>query len=107
MGDGLVAQDDSRSRLDYFLSYGCAMRFQTNLQDKMNFAPRFGVAWAPDKNGVSTIRVGGGMFYSGLDSGITYDTIRLNGENQLQHTVIQPDFFPNVSGRTPGRKPGR
>src|SRR6185295_12416200 len=49
-----------------------------------------------DKKGISTIRVGGGMFYNRLDSGITYDTIRLNGENQLQFTVSGPDFFPDI-----------
>ena len=90
------AQDDFRVSPRLTLSYGVRHEFQTHLQDKMNFAPRFGVAWAPDKKSQSTIRAGGGIFYNRLDSGITYDTIRLNGENQLQFTVTQPDFFPNI-----------
>ncbi len=90
------AQDDWRVSPRLTLSYGLRHEFQTHLQDKMNFAPRFGVAWAPDKKSMSTIRAGGGIFYNRLDSGITYDTIRLNGENQLQFTVTEPDFFPNI-----------
>jgi hypothetical protein len=93
---GWFAQDDWRISPTFTLSYGLRHEFQTHLQDKLNFAPRFGIAWVPDKKKMSTIRAGGGIFYNRLDSGITYDTIRLDGEHQLQFTVSSPNFFPNI-----------
>jgi hypothetical protein len=99
---GWFAQDDWRVSPTLTLSFGLRHEFQTHLQDKMNFAPRFGIAWVPDKKKLSTIRAGGGIFYSRLDSGITYDTIRLDGEHQLQFTITAPNFFPDIPDQLTG-----
>jgi hypothetical protein len=93
---GLFAQDDWRVSPTLTLSYGARHEFQTHLQDKLNFAPRFSVAWTPDKKRKSTIRGGGGIFYNYLDTGITSDVIRLDGFHQQQFVIQQPIFFPNV-----------
>lgn len=93
---GLFAQDDWRVSPTLTLSFGARHEFQTHLQDKLNLAPRFSVAWTPDKKRKSTIRGGGGIFYNYLDTGITSDAIRLDGFHQQQFVIQQPGFFPSA-----------
>jgi hypothetical protein len=94
---GSFIQDDWRVSPSLTISAGLRHEFQTHLQDKLNFAPRFSLAWAPGgKTAKGTIRAGAGVFYSRLDPGITADTTRLDGEHQLQIVIQRPDFFPNV-----------
>ncbi len=88
----LFFQDDWRASPQLTLSYGLRQQFQTNLQDKINLAPRFGFAYA-DKGRKGAIRGGIGLFYDELDSNITFDTIRFDGQHQQLFTVIRPDFF--------------
>jgi hypothetical protein len=56
------------------------------------------LAWSPGANQRSIIRIGAGLFYSRLDPGITFETIRLDGKHQEQITIDRPDFFPNIPG---------
>lgn len=103
---GFFALDDWKVSQRFFLSYGARQEFQTHLGDKLNFAPRLSIAWNPDKARKSTIRAGSGIFYTYLDSGITSETIRLDGGHQQQFVVPQPLFFENIppgleSGTTP------
>lgn len=93
---GWFAQDDWKISKRFFLSYGMRHEFQTHLQDRLNFAPRFSFAWNADKAGKSTIRGGGGIFYTYLDSGITSELIRLDGGHQQNIVVQQPNFFANI-----------
>jgi len=93
---GTFVQDDWKVSPRLTLSFGLRNEFQTHLQDKLNFAPRLGVAWQPDKAKKSTIRAGAGIFFAGLDDSITSDTIRLDGLHQQQFTIIDPNFFPNI-----------
>ncbi len=90
------AQDDWRVSPRLTLSYGLRHEFQTNLADKINFAPRFGIAWQPDKKGKSTIRAGAGLFYDYIDDGITLDTLRLDGQRQQQFVIQRPGFFTDI-----------
>ncbi|HJQ68187.1 MAG TPA: carboxypeptidase regulatory-like domain-containing protein [Blastocatellia bacterium] len=92
---GWFMQDDWRVSPQLTLSYGLRHEFQTNLQDKMNFAPRVGMAWS-NKKRTSTLRFGGGVFYNRLDSGITFDALRLDGLHQQQFIFLAPGFFPNI-----------
>jgi hypothetical protein len=93
---GAFIQDDWRASQRLTLSYGLRYEAQTQLQDKINFAPRFGVAWVPDKKNRSTIRAGAGIFYNYLNSNITFDTLRNDGERQQQFVIQSPNFFPNI-----------
>jgi hypothetical protein len=91
---GWFVQDDWKVSPKLTLSAGLRHDFQTHLQDKFNFAPRFSVVWALDKK--TNIRGGGGVFYTRLDTGITSDVIRFDGEHQQQFVIQQPNFFPDV-----------
>ncbi|MCI0490953.1 MAG: carboxypeptidase regulatory-like domain-containing protein [Blastocatellia bacterium] len=93
---GWFIQDDWRIRPSLTLSYGLRHSWQTNLEDDLNFAPRAGLAWQPDKEGLSTVRLGAGIFHDFISDGITLDTIRLDGERQQQFTVQRPSFFPDI-----------
>jgi hypothetical protein len=93
---GWFVQDDWQVSPRLTLSYGLRHEFQTHLQDKVNFSPRFGLAWMPDQKQTSTIRAGGGVFYNMIDSGITYDTLRLDGQHQQQFVITAPNFFPEI-----------
>ena len=93
---GWFLQDDWKVSPRVTLSAGLRHDFQTHLQDKINLAPRFGVVWAVDKDKKTNIRGGGGVFYSRLDTGITSDVIRFDGEHQQQFVIQQPSFFPDI-----------
>jgi hypothetical protein len=93
---GWYVQDDWRISPRFSLSYGVRQELQTHLQDKLNIAPRFSLAWVPDKAKKSTIRVGGGVFYSRLETNITSQTIRTDGIHQQNLILARPDFFLNI-----------
>ncbi|HKP85077.1 MAG TPA: carboxypeptidase regulatory-like domain-containing protein [Blastocatellia bacterium] len=93
---GSFIQDDWKVAPRLTLSFGLRHEFQTHLQDKNNFAPRFGLAWNPDKARKTTIRAGAGIFYAGLDNGITADTIRLDGIHQQLFIITRPNFFATI-----------
>ncbi|HSB09457.1 MAG TPA: carboxypeptidase regulatory-like domain-containing protein [Blastocatellia bacterium] len=91
---GWFAQDDWKVSPKLTLSFGFRHDFQTHLQDKMNFAPRFGVVWQVDKK--SVVRGGGGIFYNRLDTNITSDTTRFDGGHQQQFVIRNPNFFGDI-----------
>ncbi|HXG63953.1 MAG TPA: carboxypeptidase regulatory-like domain-containing protein, partial [Blastocatellia bacterium] len=93
---GWFVQDDWRVSERLTLSYGVRHEFQTNLVDKMNFAPRFGLAWNPDKDKKGVVRFGAGVFYDYLDDNITFNTLRFDGVRQQQFVIQRPSFFPEI-----------
>jgi len=89
-------QDDWRRSQHMTISFGLRHEFQTHLQDKLNFAPRLGIAWAPGTNPKGTFRAGTGIFYTQLPTSITADTTRLDGLHELSLIIQRPTFFPNI-----------
>ena len=95
---GLFFQDDWRARSNLTISAGLRQEFQTHLDDGLNLAPRVGLTWAPFKNGKTTIRGGGGIFYDWLESEIYEQVLRVDGVKQRDLVVTNPGYPDPLSG---------
>lgn len=99
---GVFAQDDWRMRPNLTLSYGVRYESQTHITDHMDWAPRFGLAWAPGEKlgqpSKTVIRAGYGFFYDRFDESLSLNAIRYNGFTQQNYLVSGSaiDFYPNV-----------
>ncbi len=92
-------QDDWRFRPNLTISLGLRFETQTLVSDHKDWAPRIGFAWAPGaKNGrqKTVVRGGFGMFYDRINLGLFETAALNNGVNQLQYTVYNPTFYPNI-----------
>ncbi|HEU4936245.1 MAG TPA: carboxypeptidase regulatory-like domain-containing protein [Vicinamibacterales bacterium] len=94
---GLFVQDDWRVRKNLTISGGLRQELQTHLGDRWNLAPRFGFTWSPFKSGKTTLRGGGGIFHDWLDADTYEQTLRVDGERQLDRIVRNPGY-PNPFG---------
>jgi hypothetical protein len=97
---GLFFQDDWRLKPNVSLSYGLRFETQSNVPNKLNFAPRFGLAWGIGKPSTmgrpkTVLRIGGGIFYDRFSEDNVLESRRLNGIVQQQYIVPFPIFYPN------------
>ena len=88
----MFVQDDIRLLPNLTLSPGLRYEFQSHLQDKLNFAPRLGIAWAPSRDRKTTLRAGGGIFFTRLSGSLYESTQRFDGVRQ-QNLVIHNAIF--------------
>ncbi|HYG10231.1 MAG TPA: carboxypeptidase regulatory-like domain-containing protein [Pyrinomonadaceae bacterium] len=98
---GAFVQDDWQARPNLTLSFGVRYETQTNINDKIDIAPRLAFAWAPGTTAGNSrpkmvIRGGAGIFYDRFREEFTLDANRFNGVNQQQFIIDAPDFFPFV-----------
>jgi hypothetical protein len=107
---GPFVQDDWRVKQNFTLSLGLRYEVQTLVHDYSDWAPRIGFAWAPGtaKNGrqKTVIRGGFGMFYDRIGFGPFEGAALNNGYTQVQYTVYNPTFYPNLpalSSLSPGQ----
>jgi hypothetical protein len=63
-----------------------------------NFAPRGGLTWSPFKNGRTTIRAGGGVFYDWLEAETFEQTLRVDGQRQQDLVIVNPGYPDPFSG---------
>jgi hypothetical protein len=99
---GAYIQDDIRVRKGLTFSPGLRYEAQTHLNDFNAFGPRFGVTWAPFKNGKTTLRASAGVFYDWLSSGTYEQTLRVDGFRQQELQIINPSFpDPGSAGIVP------
>jgi hypothetical protein len=100
-------QDDIRVRRGLTLSPGVRYSVQKRIADKRAFAPRFGFTWAPSARGTTTVRGSVGVFHGFMPPEIIEQTLRMNGENQREIVITDPETLraiyagePVTSGET-------
>jgi uncharacterized membrane protein YgcG len=83
--------DDWRVRPNLTVSFGLRYENQSNIESNLNFAPRFSFAWTPGGGGnrqpKMVIRGGGGIFYNRIGENTSMQTIRFDGQRQLQYLI--------------------
>ncbi|MEO8483707.1 MAG: TonB-dependent receptor, partial [Acidobacteriota bacterium] len=89
---GLYLQDDIKLRKNLTMTPGIRYELQTHVGDKSNVGPRFGLTWAPFKNGQTTLRGSAGVFYDWLGTGTYEQTLRLDGFHQQEINIINPSY---------------
>ena len=97
---GFFVQDDWRARSNLTISAGVRQELQTHLDDQLNLSPRLGVTWSPFKNGKTTLRGGGGVFYDWLESEIYEQVLRVDGVRQRDLVVTDPGYPDAFLGAT-------
>ena len=103
---GFFVQDDWRARSNLTISAGVRQELQTHMDDRLNLAPRVGVTWSPFKNGKTTLRGGGGVFYDWLESETYEQVLRVDGVRQRDLVVTNPGYPDAFLGATGEILPG-
>ena len=93
-------QDEWSLRPDFLLSMGLRYEAQTNLDDRLDFAPRLSFAWSPGAGPgdrpKTVIRGGSGIFFDRVSHQLTLAANRFNGISQQGFLITNPNFFPSV-----------
>ena len=99
-------QDDIRVRKGLTITPGLRYEAQTHLSDFSAVGPRFGVTWAPFKNGKTTLRASAGVFTDWLNAGTYEQTLRVDGVRQQELNIVNPSYPDpgNVGGVPPINK---
>jgi hypothetical protein len=92
---GLFIQDDFRASRSLQLSLGLRQEWQTQVDSRLNFAPRAAFTWNATRT--ATLRGGYGIFYDWYDAGVYEQTIRVDGTRQIEVIVQDPTFPATVA----------
>ena len=88
----LYIQDRDKLTPRLTVNAGLRYQLQTTPGTFANFAPRAGLAWAPDKKSNWVIHLSGGVFFNPVDQAYPLQAERLNGVRQKETTVYSPNF---------------
>jgi outer membrane receptor protein involved in Fe transport len=92
VANGFV-QDEVQLTPKLTLTFGLRYDWQSTIDQRSNFAPRFAFAFAPGKSRKTVVRGGTGMFYDNLPTLATERSLLYNGG--LRELVISGPSFPN------------
>mgnify|MGYP006278728425 CR=1 FL=1 len=92
---GWYVQDDFRPAKTLQASIGVRQEVQTQVDSKWNLAPRGAFTWNASKK--TTVRGGYGLFYDWYDSALYEQTIRVDGEHQVD-VIVQNPAYPVIDG---------
>lgn len=87
---GWFLQDDFRPSRSLQVSVGLRQEIQTQVASRGNLAPRAAFTWNATRT--TTVRGGYGIFYDWFDAGIYEQTIRVDGNHQIDVIVQNPSF---------------
>ncbi len=105
LNGAIYFQDSFYLNNQILLSFGLRYENQSQLKDKMNFAPRLGFAWAPKSKGNSMLsslpylRIGFGTYYKRIDIDTFSNQKRINSSERSEYFVTTPymlDLFPSI-----------
>ena len=85
--------DDIRVSPSLTVSLGLRHEFQAHLDDKLNLAPRFSIAWSPFQNRKTVVRAGGGIFFNRLSASAYANTLRYDNQTQQTLTIFNPVYL--------------
>lgn len=85
------AQGDWQASDTLTLSYGLRYEHQTNLNDRFDLAPRFGLTW--NLGGAGLIRAGSGVFFDRVDLNLSLDLLRRDPARLQRFVVPGPEFY--------------
>jgi Carboxypeptidase regulatory-like domain/TonB dependent receptor len=88
---GAYIQDDYRAAKSLTLSGGVREEYQSTIGG-LHAAPRGGVVWSPFRNGKTTVRAGGGVFFDWFDAQVYEQAVQLDGAHQRIETIVQPGY---------------
>ncbi len=88
----LYIQDRDKLTAHLTVNAGLRYQLQTTPDTFANFAPRAGLAWAPDKKSNWVIHFSGGLFFNPVDQAYPLQAERLNGVRQQETTIYAPNF---------------
>jgi hypothetical protein len=97
---GVYFSDDWRVRRNFILSYGLRFETQNYIDDHADWAPRIGLAYGIGRGSnpspKTVLRVGFGIFYDRFGQQLQIQAELLNGTNQTEYLVNDPQFYPNI-----------
>jgi hypothetical protein len=115
---GAFVQDDWRVFPNLTLNSGIRYETQNNIHDHLDFAPRFGLAWAPGAKGKTAsktvIRAGYGIFFDRISQNNIVQALRFNGATQTNYLITAGStgaadalayFAPSPNNTNPGVPP--
>jgi hypothetical protein len=96
---GLYVDDSYHVSSKLLLDYGLRFESQNHIGDHADWAPRIGLSYGLGGRGgppKTVIRAGFGLFYQRFTDDLLLTALRLNGTNQQQYQVSDPNFYPTV-----------